>query len=1462
MKKLFIVFSVMCLLLGLTGSLMAQIATHVVISEVYGGGGNSGSVYKNDFVELYNPTDAAISLAGWSIQYVSATNTSSSWAMTALTGSIPAHGFYLVQEAVGAGGTTNLPTPDAIGTITMSGTAGKVALTNNGVALVGTGPPSASNVVDYVGFGATANGYEGTGPTPAPSNTASVQRKAQTSSSAVSMGSGGADEFKGNGWDSNDNATDFFAVTAVGAIDPQNTASSTETPPDLNVLNDGAGTASVTNTGGGTFDATNIFTDNASQTVTVTVTGVSAGDLTNVQVSIPATWTGYNAANVTLGGAFTGATNTGTGTDILLDGVTLGTTPGTIVITNITSPNTTGAGMNGNDTWTVQTAKSGGTLTNIATSPSTYTVIPISNLRSGGTDGFGNSDAGGLTPVMNNQTVVVHGVVTVPNGVLTSTVSTSIIIQDGDYGMQVFKSSTNTSATLPLGTEIYVKGLVQVFDGNTEIVPSGVTSPDLFIVGTTTVPSPFVISSTTEISEGNESRLIQFNNATWDSAGQVFANLTSGRGINNFNGGTGTAYLNSANTSIVGKTIPASSAALVGVVYHRAGITGNQAYKLAPRTGADVGLSADGTGTASISPSTQVASTTALTETVVIKGDGTNTLEGISVTIPATWTWTNTAANISGPGFASASYGVTGDGSVGNPYVITVTGAAVTNLDSGIVSIPDLNAPTSAGLTSFNVKTRITAGTLASIGSSPSVNITAGANPFEAIATGDWNQGSVWYGGVAPGANDNVTFTTKNVVVTITDGAQCNNLTMTIPDTTGTGTGTVGAILQFPASGATTLTVNGRLDISGSVGRPVLTSNGNADAVLVCKGYVATTVSNTTANGNKGLNMNEGTVKFLGSTSDTLKNGAGLRLGNIVVGDGTNAKTLTWVATSSATLAASSVTVKNGSSFILGGTTYSITNSLGNFSTTGLPMLTGGVTVEANASLTVNNGSAATSAYINIKSGGITNNGTLNLISANSSRRYFVSFGDLSADLTGSSQSFSGAGTGTFSFVKVGALDTLTLNAPLMLADSLVWLNGQLVETAGNTVHTTAKTMHTVTSGQAQNFSGIGLSLSDAGAGLDTTTVVRKTGTALTGGSKNSILRYFDVTPKTPAGLDGQLIFRYDNTELNGQDATTLKLWSTTDDGTTWVYVGGTVDTTNHTVTFTGNYSVTTSKWTLADAANALGSGTNVYSYANGWNMVSVPLTMSDYTKDSIFSPSIAPGSAFRYSAGYLTSTTLANGIGYWLKFSGAQDVTMNGIPRTADSVVVSEGWNMVGSISNEILASSVTSNIGGMITSPFYAYANGYTVADTIKPGKGYWIKVNAAGTLYLSTNAVAAKNTLRMIETSSLPPAPPAEVMNEQSAIPAMYALEQNFPNPFNPSSVIRYQLTADGMVTLKVFNTLGVEVATLVNDMQSAGFKSVTFDASSLPSGVYYYRIQAAPLTGSGQAFSDMKKMMLVK
>ena len=89
----------------------------------------------------------------------------------------------------------------------------------------------------------------------------------------------------------------------------------------------------------------------------------------------------------------------------------------------------------------------------------------------------------------------------------------------------------------------------------------------------------------------------------------------------------------------------------------------------------------------------------------------------------------------------------------------------------------------------------------------------------------------------------------------------------------------------------------------------------------------------------------------------------------------------------------------------------------------------------------------------------------------------------------------------------------------------------------------------------------------------------------------------------------------------------------------------------------------------------------------------------------------------------------------------------------------------------------------------------------------------------------------------------------------IPAVFKLEQNYPNPFNPSTKIEYQLPKDGRVAIKVFNVLGQEVRTLVDEIKEAGYYTIEFNSNGLSSGIYFYSL----FTGN---YKMIKKMVLLK
>jgi len=169
----------------------------VVISQVYGGGGNSGATFRNDYVELFNRGRAAVVINGWTVQHASANG--SNWDRAFVSGTIQPGGYYLLQLAQGNAGTVNLPTPDATAGMNVSAMSAKLVLVNNSTLLTGSAP--AGQIMDFVGYGST-NTTEGNA-APTLSNTTAIFRRG-----------GGCN-------DSNNNGADFV----VGLPVPRNSAS-------------------------------------------------------------------------------------------------------------------------------------------------------------------------------------------------------------------------------------------------------------------------------------------------------------------------------------------------------------------------------------------------------------------------------------------------------------------------------------------------------------------------------------------------------------------------------------------------------------------------------------------------------------------------------------------------------------------------------------------------------------------------------------------------------------------------------------------------------------------------------------------------------------------------------------------------------------------------------------------------------------------------------------------------------------------------------------------------------------------------------------------------------------------------------------------------------------------------------------------------------------------------------------
>ncbi len=391
----------------------------------------------------------------------------------------------------------------------------------------------------------------------------------------------------------------------------------------------------------------------------------------------------------------------------------------------------------------------------------------------------------------------------------------------------------------------------------------------------------------------------------------------------------------------------------------------------------------------------------------------------------------------------------------------------------------------------------------------------------------------------------------------------------------------------------------------------------------------------------------------------------------------------------------------------------------------------------------------------------------------------------------------------------------------------------------------------------------------------------------------------------------------------------------------------------------------------------------------DSWNLISVPLIVSDYQKSILFPT--AKSDAFGYSGSYVQVNTLNNSIGYWLKFTPAQSVSIMGTAFTLDTVDVSGGWNMIGPPSFPVLVSEVEKIPSEITLSRFFGYKENYYEEDTLKPGFGYWVKTSSAcklvfksGSVLISTTSIFASSEQNKLPASTeamiaeennfnsltfsdgsksskvlyfsatpvevdleqlvLPPSPPGEVfdvrfgtqriieavqginrvihefpirivnaknlltiqpniglddndysleikfkgneiikyslkqneninidpskiitakliinLSSGKELPSEFALHQNYPNPFNPSTKIKYDLPKEAKVVLKIYNVLGQEMKVLVDDIQHAGFKSVEWNGSEYPSGVYIYKMIAE---SESNYFIQVKKLVLLK
>jgi hypothetical protein len=464
----------------------------------------------------------------------------------------------------------------------------------------------------------------------------------------------------------------------------------------------------------------------------------------------------------------------------------------------------------------------------------------------------------------------------------------------------------------------------------------------------------------------------------------------------------------------------------------------------------------------------------------------------------------------------------------------------------------------------------------------------------------------------------------------------------------------------------------------------------------------------------------------------------------------------------------------------------------------------------------------------------------------------------------------------------------------------------------------------------------------------------------------------------TPTG-DGEIIFQY---RIVGEElGCTLGIEDSTQTiGTQYLF--------NGTYTQTATYIRDNVAIKFTTQLPSIGS-TNItvsVPIGTGWNVISNPVLRPDSlnTVRRLY-PNTISQYAFRFDPGlgYTQTTVMPNGPGFWAKFPGGELNSITGASILSDSVSVTTGWNIIGSITSSVDTSMIITIPTGLRASSYFGYSGGYVPVTHLDPGLGYWVKASGAGQFVLRQSLVSIPKTVlsgdgglegmnsitindskggsqtlyfgsdpKSILPASMfvmPPLPPTgafdarfesadggtmvkthpvgtkEVMEfpigiqsvaypltmkwnivgggsyeltdvggqhvpvqslagtgslkigssevqklvlrviGSEGLPAEFALSQNYPNPFNPTTVIKYALPVESRVSLRIHNVLGQEVCTLVDEVQSAGYRSVKWDSKTgsgfqAASGVYFTRLDVKGV--NGEMFSEVRKMLLMK
>ncbi len=275
-----------------------------------------------------------------------------------------------------------------------------------------------------------------------------------------------------------------------------------------------------------------------------------------------------------------------------------------------------------------------------------------------------------------------------------------------------------------------------------------------------------------------------------------------------------------------------------------------------------------------------------------------------------------------------------------------------------------------------------------------------------------------------------------------------------------------------------------------------------------------------------------------------------------------------------------------------------------------------------------------------------------------------------------------------------------------------------------------------------------------------------------------------------------------------------------------------------------------------------------------GWYMVSLPVTPADSSVSTLFPDALIAYKWDNASQSYKAVSNLSTGVGYWLAFYNSSSSTISGTALNSYSGHYTQGWHMIGALYDSVDFSNPNDNPDGsiLITYGYNHSTEQYYATTTLVPGEGYWIAAYQDCDLTVSSGALTSAPVAQGLENQpqwqefvakfgSTPPPPPGAMGLNLPGFPVKkFTLYANYPNPFNPTTHIRFAIDKPGKVKLEIFNILGQRVITLLNENRKPGVYEVIWDAKDaqghkVPSGIYFYRLKAGDKVA-------IKKMMLLK